>query len=393
MPSRSRGRARDVSGRRSTAGRRGPRLPRRPPRDPDGWIDPHACSLVGCDLGQWYRVGWAPTSPSVQTAPVTAPPAPRVDRAPLPSMTCLPAGDPKRAAASSDERSPDDLGLGASKVAVADAKGITDFVRLVFPRRLVGAVRDTDPADATAARAIVHGPATQPGDDRLVVTSFNHDAMSLVRQVAFVPAFDPTGPVRRGSIAMRDLFAASRVAGAGGILRDDPVPSAVVPVTPRGRRGCGRSPRPDCRRRRVVPARRHDPRVEATRRVRGGARRGVAHRQRCSHRRRRSGVAGGGLVGKRPRSAPGVHGRAGHGVRDRRTPDGRPLSGQPRCARGRTPGRAGDACAPRREGSRRRPWTPPYCSSPARLRCPSLPGRLLQRPTIRPAKRTEQAGG
>lgn len=203
-----------------------------PAARPGGWIDPHACSLVGCNLGQWYRVGWAPTSPSVQTAPVTAPPAPRVDRAPLPSMTCLPAGDPKRAAASSDERSPDDLGLGASKVAVADAKGITDFVRLVFPRRLVGAVRDTNPADATAARAIVHGPATQPGDDRLVVTSFNHDAMSLVRQVAFVPAFDPTGPVRRGSIAMRDLFAASRVAGAGGILRDDPVPSAVVPVTP-----------------------------------------------------------------------------------------------------------------------------------------------------------------
>jgi hypothetical protein len=53
-----------------------------------------------------------------------------------------------------------------------------------------------------------------------------------VRQVAFVPAFDPAGAVRRGSIAMRDLVVAGRAAGAAGVLHDDPVPSGVVPVTP-----------------------------------------------------------------------------------------------------------------------------------------------------------------
>ena len=78
----------------------------------------------------------------------------------------------------------------------------------------------------------MHGPATEANDDRLVIKSFNHDAMALARQVAFVPAFDPGGPVRRGTIAMRDLVAAGRPAGVTGILRDDPVPTAVVPVTP-----------------------------------------------------------------------------------------------------------------------------------------------------------------
>jgi hypothetical protein len=199
---------------------------------PSGWIDPHACSLVGCDLGQWYRIGWAPTSPVLADAPITAPPAPRIEQPAVPGMICKAAGEARRATVSADERSPDDLGLGASKLAVSDPKGITDFLRLPFPRRLVGAVRDTDAADATAARAIVHGPTTTPGETRLQVTGFNHDLMALVRQVQFVAPFDPAGSVRRAPIAQRELVAAARSAGVAGIWSDDPVPSGVVPVTP-----------------------------------------------------------------------------------------------------------------------------------------------------------------
>jgi hypothetical protein len=203
-----------------------------PAARPGGWIDSHACSSVGCDLGQWYRIGWTPTAPTPQVPPVSAPPAPRVEQSPVPSLACRVAGDGRRAALASDEHSPEDLGLGASKLRVADPKGLTDFLRLPFARRIAGAVRDTDAADATAARAIVHGPTTQPGDDRLVVTGFDHDAMALVRQVQFVPAFDPAGPVRRSSLAMRDLVVAARAASAGNVWHDDPVPSGVVPVTP-----------------------------------------------------------------------------------------------------------------------------------------------------------------
>jgi hypothetical protein len=204
-----------------------------PAAKPGGWIDPHACSLVGCDLGAWYRVGWASTPPETQPPATVAPAAPRIEQSPAPILACRPTGDAKRVAVSRGERSPDDLGLGASHVAVADASGRTDFVRLVFPRRIVGAVRDTDAADEADARAMVHGPTTQPGDDRIVVSGFDKDPMALVRAVTFVPAFDPLGSLRRGSLAMRDLVVAERAAGVAQaeVLRDDPVPSGVVPAT------------------------------------------------------------------------------------------------------------------------------------------------------------------
>jgi hypothetical protein len=205
-----------------------------PAARPSGWIDPHACSLVGCDLGQWYRLGWAPTPPAPPSQLTSAPPAPHIERSPSPTIACRVAGESRRLDVARDDRSPDDLGLGASRLQVADPNGRTDFLRVAFARRIVGAVRGTESSDDAALRAIVHGPATQPGEDRLVVSGFNRDAMALVRQVSFLPAFDPLGTVRRGPVAMRDLVGAARAGGVplADVLRDDPVPSAVVPVTP-----------------------------------------------------------------------------------------------------------------------------------------------------------------
>ncbi len=201
---------------------------------PNGWLDPHACSLVGCDLAQWYRVGWAATPPVTLPPPTVAPPAPRLDRAPLPVMTCRATGEVRRSAAVRGDRSPDDLGLGASRVAVSSANGRLDFIRLTFGRRVIGPVRDTDASDDGAPRALVHGPSTQPGDDRLIVMGPSRDAMSLVRQVSFVPAFEPAGSVHRVPLGMPEIVAAARSAGVGlaEALRDDPIPSAAVPLTP-----------------------------------------------------------------------------------------------------------------------------------------------------------------
>jgi hypothetical protein len=199
---------------------------------PNGWLDTHACSLVGCDLAQWYRIGWAATPPVALPPPTVAPPAPRPDRSPAPVMTCHAVGDVKRAAAPRGEHSPDDLGLGATRVAVSDAGGRLDFLRLAFGRRIAGTVRDTDSSGDGAPRAIVHGPSTQAGDDRLVVMGASRDAMSLVRQVAYLPAFDPLASVRRVPIAMPEIVSAARAAGVDAALQNDPIPSGVVPVTP-----------------------------------------------------------------------------------------------------------------------------------------------------------------
>jgi hypothetical protein len=201
---------------------------------PGGYLDPHACSLVGCDLAQWYRVGWT-ASPPVPVPPLAvAPPAPRVDRTTPPTLSCRPAGDARRAQVTRGDHSPDDMGLGARRVPVADASGRTDFLDVSFGRRVVGAVRDPGSGDDGAARAFVHGPSTQPGDDRLVVMAPNRDAMSLVRTIDYVPPFDPLAPVRSASLAMTDVVAAARASGlpAASALQDDPVPSGVIPVTP-----------------------------------------------------------------------------------------------------------------------------------------------------------------
>jgi hypothetical protein len=205
-----------------------------PAMRPGGYLDPHACSLIGCDLGPWYRIGWAPTAPFTQPAPTTAPPAPHIDRVSTPALACHATGDSKRAQAVRDEHSPDDLGLGATRLPVADPKGLTEFLRLSFSRRIVGSIREADANDDGAPRALIHGPATAPGDDRLVVQGFDKNILALSRQVAFVPAFDPAGVVRRAPIAMRDLVVAARSAGLAqaDVLRDDPIPTGVVPVTP-----------------------------------------------------------------------------------------------------------------------------------------------------------------
>ena len=199
-----------------------------------GWLDPRACSLVGCDLGQWYRIGWASTPPFAQQAPTAAPPAPHLDRVGAPALTCRATGDVKRSQVDRGERSPDDLGLGAARVQVSDPKGQTDFLRLSYSRKIVGSIRESDASDDAAPRAIVHGPATQPGEERLSVQGYDKNILSLSRQVAFVPAFDPLGSLRRAPIAMRDLLAAAKVGGlsTATLMQDDPVPSAVVPVTP-----------------------------------------------------------------------------------------------------------------------------------------------------------------
>jgi hypothetical protein len=199
-----------------------------------GALDPRACSLVGCDLAQWYRVGWAATPPSPLVPPAVAPAAPRMDRVPLPALTCHATGELRRAAAPRSDRSPEDLGLGAARVGVSDGAGRLEFLRLVFGPRIVGSVHDADSGDASALRALVHGPATEPGDGRFIVQGPSRDAMALVRQVSFVPAFDPRGALRRVALAMPDIVAGSHAAGVGvaDALRDDPVPSGVVPVTP-----------------------------------------------------------------------------------------------------------------------------------------------------------------
>ena len=367
-----------------------------PAARPGGWIDPARVLARRLRSGPVVpaSAGLRPRRPS---RPRRSPRRPRRASTgrPCPSMTCRAGGGRRSApAASSDERSPDDLGLGASKVAVADAKGDHRLraPRLPAAHRRCGPRHRclrTPPRRARSFTARRRSRATTDWSSRASTTT---RCRSCGRSRSSRRS-TPRGPCGAGRSRCATSSPRARVAGAGGDPARRPGAQRRRSRNPRDAAAAGRSPRPDCRRRCVAPARRHDPRVEATRRVRGGARRGVAHRQRCSHRRRRRGVAGGGLVGTRPRSAPGVHGRAGHGVRARRAAR-RPTSIRPTSTRSRSdPGASWRSCArpsgrraavghgPRRIARRRRACGAPRCR-----------GRRLQRPTIRPAKRTAQAG-
>ena len=206
-----------------------------------GIPEPRACSAVGCDLGTWYRVGWMQVPASASVAPTVVRPPARLARAALPVVTCRRSGEAKSINVSRTSASPDDLGLGASRLAISNESGTLEFVRTALSRAAINPPRgagDGRDTDYGAARAVLHGPQTESGDDRFVVLAPNKDPSSLQRSLAFVAAFDPTGAIRRTQIGTTDVLAAARAAGMrnADVLREDMTAlqstSLVTPLDP-----------------------------------------------------------------------------------------------------------------------------------------------------------------
>ncbi len=183
-----------------------------------------ACSAVGCDLGEWYRLGWNASSASAEPAPANVPSPPRIVRPPLPEMVCRLAGESRVASSARTDRSPEDLGVGAMRLPGTDPDS---YVRTLFDRHGTNpthaATAAGDASDSyTAPRVLFYGAAAQAG----------RSAAGLRRSLAFVAPFDTDAVVRKGSFAVSDLLASGRSLGmqAADILGDDP--TAVVGVAP-----------------------------------------------------------------------------------------------------------------------------------------------------------------
>jgi hypothetical protein len=198
-----------------------------------------SCTSVGCDLGDWYRVGWSPTAPAAILAPEPAASAPIVGGVPAPKLSCTPSAPVKRSALPRGEKSPDDIGLGLNRLAVGDEKGTTGYVRTLYSRIIVspanGAV-DTA-ADDGAARALLHGFATINADDGHMVQQGPTKSLSALRRdLTYVAPFDPLGIVRKTTFAASDALSAMRAAGAAttpdAIAVDPAMISSMVPMTP-----------------------------------------------------------------------------------------------------------------------------------------------------------------
>jgi len=203
-------------------------------------VDVRACSAVGCDLGAWYRIGWLAPPPTPIVPAAVAAPAAHLPRQTLPVIRCQRAGEVKTTSVPRTDESPEDLGLGASRLPLGNEAGTIEYQRAALGRLIVNpphGANDSSDADYSAARLVHHGFRTDSGtaDDRFLVEGPNKDAMSLRRSVAFVAPFDVGSAVWRTTFGTSDLAAAAKSVGlrAADVVREDMTPlSFVAPVTP-----------------------------------------------------------------------------------------------------------------------------------------------------------------
>lgn len=195
------------------------------------------CSTAGCDLGGFYRIGWQVRPPRAETAPTPARPAPEVRRTRPLELSCRPSGNVQTKSLRRTESSPEDLGLGATKLPIAGDRAEISFVRTPIARMIVNPLHDapTGDSDNLSYRAILTGFGTSHDGDTLVVQGPTKSALALRRGVSFVAPFDPAATLRKTSIAMSEVIAAGRAAGLTNdeILQDDMTESgALALVTP-----------------------------------------------------------------------------------------------------------------------------------------------------------------
>lgn len=195
------------------------------------------CSGVGCDLGGFYRVGWAAHPPTPMEPKGAVRPAPMLRRTPPVELACRPSGPVVTKVLPRTTASPEDLGLGPARLPVSDKEEVA-FLRLPLPRVLVHPMHEptADDADESQSlRGVLFGHQTYSFGSGLTVLGPTKDLRSLRRTLSFVPPFDPSAEVRKTVLSYSDVIAAGRRDGLAleELLSDDYLDSgAVVPVTP-----------------------------------------------------------------------------------------------------------------------------------------------------------------
>ena len=199
--------------------------------------DLRSCTTAGCDLGGFYRIGWAARPPRAEAPLAPAKLAPAVRRTRAVEMSCRPAGPARVVVLPRTNSSPEDLGLGNNRLPVAGDRTELAFIRNTIPRSIVNPIHRVQSGDSDnpALRAMLTGFGTSKDGETIEVTGPNKRASALRRAFSFVPPFDPASPVKKAVFAMSDVLAAGRAAGMTNdeILADDMTENGdAVPVTP-----------------------------------------------------------------------------------------------------------------------------------------------------------------
>jgi hypothetical protein len=134
--------------------------------------------------------------------------------------------------------SPDDLGLGASRLPVAGESSSYGYLRSPLARTIVNPLHETgggDGGEGATLRAMLSGFQTTRDGEVIEVMGPNKNAAYLRRSIAYVAAFDPAATIRRATIAMSEVIAVGRGAGMTNdeILSDDMTETGnILIVTP-----------------------------------------------------------------------------------------------------------------------------------------------------------------
>ena len=200
-----------------------------------------SCSSAGCDLGGFYRVGWAARPPKETPEPTVAKIAPEVRRTRAVDLACRTTGAPSSKLLVRDDHSPDNLGLGVNRLPISNEAGDVVQLKVPMPRWMNNPIHPPmsgisgDMGDNPSLRAMFSGYQTQRDADVISVMGPNKSASQLHRSVTFVTGFDPAATVKKTSIAFSEIVTAGRNAGLSReeILQDDPTESGtMVLVTP-----------------------------------------------------------------------------------------------------------------------------------------------------------------
>ena len=173
---------------------------------------PH-CSLVGCVLGPWLRVGWEPEVPAAFSRPqVTASP-PGVIREPLPFLVCRQLGAPvvsqqaPRAIEVSRAAHSAGSGLGANTAGAAPGAEYEN----TFSWAIIHPINGIGPPLGLRASLSARVPTPPPDEDP---PAKSWPGYALTKRFSFVPAFEPRAPMQSASITWRALFDAAAASGA-----------------------------------------------------------------------------------------------------------------------------------------------------------------------------------
>lgn len=196
-----------------------------PPKTSPGSLGLRSCSDVGCDLGVFYRVGWAASQPSPEQVPPPVREPPVVATSELARLVCEPASAPVRKTLEPRELSPDDWGLGARRIPIDDDDKGFETIRMRLGRYVAPGAGESESAAESSPRVVQSGWAFGESDDgTLRALGPDPRIAAARRRLDAITPFDVDSRVWTSSFGLSDVRAAAHASGVvlAPLIEHDP---------------------------------------------------------------------------------------------------------------------------------------------------------------------------